>query len=116
MNSTRLAVWISIVALAIATLSYRAASKTDRTPKSTSVLFITGGDSSYWKLAASGAEEAARQYKVDLEVKLPTQGHEEQSEVLAKLSASEVDGVAISPERRNFKTKSLEAYPRKYIS
>ncbi|MGL4514423.1 MAG: substrate-binding domain-containing protein [Lacipirellulaceae bacterium] len=98
MNTTRASVWISVVALAVAILSYRAA--TQQAPAQTKparVLFLAGGDSSFWQLTAEGAKAAAKQFDVELTVQLPKGGQAEQSERLAAVSAKDFDGVAVSP-------------------
>jgi len=71
MNATRISVWISVVALAVAILSYRAAIQATPPSKSARVLFLAGGESPFWQLTAAGAKAAAEQYKVKLTVHLP---------------------------------------------
>ena len=97
MDRTRVAVWISIAALAVATLSFRAANRSSNETESARVLFITGGDGPFWQLSAAGAVAAAEQYNVDLTVELPTEGDDEQSNVLKAATPAKYDGVAISP-------------------
>ena len=98
MNATRASVWISVIALAVATLSYRSANR-PAAPQSkpARVLFLAGGDSPFWQLTAAGAKAAAQEYNVKLAVQLPTRGVAEQTERLADVSAAEFDGVAVSP-------------------
>lgn len=97
MNTTRASVWISLVALTVAILSYRTATQTAPISKPARVLFLAGGDSPFWQLTAAGAKAAAQQFDVELTVQLPTKGQTEQSERLAGVSAEEFDCVAVSP-------------------
>lgn len=97
MNTTRTSVWISVFALAVATLSYRAATQPTPPSNPARVLFLAGGDSPFWQLTAAGARAAAEQHDVTLTVQLPTRGEAEQTERLVSVSAEEFDGVAVSP-------------------
>lgn len=98
MSTTRLAIWVGVVALAVATLGYVYSNRPPtESSEQTSILFVTGGDSPYWQLIAAGAKEAAQSYNVDLQLKLPTRGYEEQNEIFEAVTAGEVDGVAVSP-------------------
>jgi ribose transport system substrate-binding protein len=98
MNTTRASVWISVLALAVAILSYRAATQSTPTSKPPArVLFLAGGDSPFWQLTAAGARAAAEQFKVKLDVQLPKRGQAEQTEQLAAVSPDKFDGVAVSP-------------------
>jgi len=113
MNATRISVWISVVALAVAILSYRAAIQATPPSKSARVLFLAGGESPFWQLTAAGAKAAAEQYKVKLTVHLPKRGSAEQSERLAGVSAEEFDGVAVSPSAPQDQGAALRDMARK---
>lgn len=114
MNTTRASVWISVVALFVAILSYRAATQ-QAPPKSkpARVLFLAGGDSPFWQLTAAGAKAAAAQFDVKLSVQLPRGGQSEQSERLKNVSSEEFDGVAISPRAPQDQSPALRDLAKK---
>ena len=97
MSTTRLAVWIGVAALAVATLSYVMVLRSTPEPENVRVMFIPGGNTPFWQLTVAGAEAAAEEYGVQLSVTLPEGGHEQQSKILEKIAPDEFDGVAISP-------------------
>lgn len=70
-----------------------------KTNKTTRAVFVTGGSDDFWKLTAKGAEAAAKEHNVELEVKMPSQaeGADEQMRIMIALQDSEIDGCAVSP-------------------
>lgn len=107
MDRTRLAVWLSVAALAIATLSYRNATRSEPQAEPARVLFMTGGSGPFWQLTAAGAAAAAKRYNVDLRVELPERGQVQQVELLGSFKPTEYDGVAISPRAPKLQNEVL---------
>jgi len=97
MKNTRLAVWISVAALVIASLIFIRSTRPTPDPENVRVMFIPGGNTPFWQLAVAGAEAAAKRYKIQLSVTLPEGGHQQQSEILEKIAPNQFDGIAISP-------------------
>ncbi len=59
--------------------------------------YVTNGIASFWVIAERGAETAARDLDVDVEVVKPPKGVGDQKRMVQDLLARGVDGVAISP-------------------
>lgn len=97
MNNTRLAVWISVAALVIASLSYIRGNRSTPDPEIVRVMFIPGGNTSFWRLTVAGAEAAAEEYGIQLTVTIPEGGNQQQSKLLENISPKKFDGVAVSP-------------------
>ncbi|MCO6045465.1 substrate-binding domain-containing protein [Aeoliella sp. ICT_H6.2] len=101
MASKNRQVWIG--ALLIAALGvawYRSQVYSGPPPKDRpQLILMTGGSSPYWQLIANGAEASAKANNADLEVKLLENDEdvEGQIKLLAKMEATEADGVALSP-------------------
>lgn len=70
-----------------------------RSVVSSKVAFVTGGPDDYWLLTAAGAQKAAREFNMDLELMIPEKSEDlsSQMQVLTKLEPSKLAGVAISP-------------------
>ncbi|TWT77766.1 D-allose-binding periplasmic protein precursor [Posidoniimonas polymericola] len=73
------------------------------------LVLVTGGSSPYWQLLAKGAVAAADELDADLELKIPADDEDakQQTELLVKVHASEVDGVAISPLEAEGQTRLI---------
>jgi len=97
MKNTRFAVWISVAALVVASLSFIRSTQTTPDPENVRVMFIPGGNTPFWQLTVAGAKAAAERYKIQLSVTLPEGGHQQQSEILKKIAPNQFDGIAISP-------------------
>lgn len=92
---------LALVAIGAA-IWYRSSVMVDpiaKSNKTTRAVFVTGGSEDFWKLTAKGAEAAARDHDVELEVKMPTkaEGADEQMRIMIALQDSEYDGCAVSP-------------------
>lgn len=63
------------------------------------VAFITGGPGDYWQAAIAGAQAAADELGIDLDVRSPStpEGYEEQMQMLSVAGSSDADAVAVSP-------------------
>ncbi|MEQ8208951.1 MAG: substrate-binding domain-containing protein [Lacipirellulaceae bacterium] len=77
--------------------------------KTTRAVFVTGGSDDFWKLTAKGAEAAAKEHNVELEVKMPSQaeGADEQMRIMIALQDSEIDGCAVSPLDADSQTRLI---------
>lgn len=63
------------------------------------VTIVTGGSGPYWQLVEGGARDAADEFKIELTVLHPEaeENVQQQSDLLKKIDANAVDGVAVSP-------------------
>lgn len=61
------------------------------------VAYITNGVASFWDVAEKGAQAAARDHNVRLEIYMPTDGVAEQKRVIEDLLIKGISGIAISP-------------------
>ncbi len=59
--------------------------------------FVTNGIASFWVIADKGANAAAEEFDVDVEVMMPSDGPAGQRRLVQDLLARGVDGIAISP-------------------
>ncbi len=70
----------------------------DSLDKKPLVGFITNGIASFWVIAAKGAEDAAKEYDVEVEVLMPPDGTAaDQRRMAQDLLARGADGIAITP-------------------
>lgn len=97
MQTKRIAIWLIVAAIAVATFSYISATRETPTTERARVLFVTGGESPFWRLTAAGATAAAEHHQVDLTTELPSGGQQQQNEILKAMDPKDFDGVAISP-------------------
>jgi hypothetical protein len=74
------------------------------------VAIVTGGSGPYWQIAVKGAQAAAKEFNVNLRVESPPDAENlpEQTEILEKLAASDVRGVALSPVDAEGQTKLID--------
>lgn len=61
------------------------------------VAFVTNGIADFWVIAEKGARDAAAEFDVNLEVRMPPNGIVDQKRMVQDLLAQGVDGIAISP-------------------
>ncbi|RMG40115.1 MAG: sugar ABC transporter substrate-binding protein [Planctomycetota bacterium] len=61
------------------------------------VAFVTNGIADFWVIAEKGARDAAAEFDVNLEVRMPPNGIADQKRMVQDLLAQGVDGIAISP-------------------
>lgn len=66
-------------------------------PDEPTVAFVTNGIASFWVIAEVGARQAAEDYNVNLEVRMPPNGIGDQKRMMEELQTLEVDGIAVSP-------------------
>jgi ribose transport system substrate-binding protein len=99
MSSRLLFIAVGVLAVGViaATSIRRIAEPTSRSGPPPKILFVTGGDSPYWKLTIAGARSGASDHGADLTVVAPVGGTNQQIEALRKSMGSSVDGVALSP-------------------
>jgi len=75
--------------------------KEDETPTADgdkpTVAYVTNGIASFWVIAAKGAQDAAEEFDVHLEVRMPPKGTADQKQMVQDLLTLGVDGIAISP-------------------
>ncbi len=66
--------------------------------KKVKVVLVTNNMSDFWKIVERGAMDAAKDFDVDVDVLLPTQGtFAEQKRILEDVAVSGVDGLSVSP-------------------
>jgi len=62
------------------------------------VAFVTNQIAEFWNIAKAGAEDAEKEFGVNVEVRMPSEGNAVvQKSVLEDLMNSNVDGIAVSP-------------------
>jgi len=66
-------------------------------PGDVKVAFVTNGIASFWDVAEKGAKDAGREFGVDVDVRMPPNGAEDQKRMLEDLLVKGVDGIAVSP-------------------
>ena len=62
-----------------------------------SVAFVTNGIASFWDVAEKGAKDAATEFGVTVDVRMPPNGAEDQKRMLEDLLVRGVRGIAVSP-------------------
>lgn len=100
MDKNRKTFILAAILAAIAVAWYRMEVFSDQAsgPKP-NVVVVTGGSGQFWQLIGKGAEAAAKDINVKLDVRMP-EGDEDlhgQTQLLSGINLDEVDGVAISP-------------------
>lgn len=83
-------------------------SEPPRAPKPQLVL-LTGGSGPYWQTTIRGAEAAARELDVELQIEAPeeSEDYKAQLAVLEKLELPGIDGIAISPVNAEQQTDAI---------
>lgn len=73
------------------------------------IVFVTGGSGPYWQLTSLGAQAAAQEQGVDLDIKMPSGDEDigEQTQILVKLHPEELGGVAVSPLNAEGQTRLI---------
>jgi ribose transport system substrate-binding protein len=64
---------------------------------SVTVAFVTNGIASFWDVAEKGAKDAGTKFGVNVDVRMPPNGAEDQKRMLEDLLVSGVKGIAVSP-------------------
>ncbi len=59
--------------------------------------YVTNGVTSFWQIAKVGAEHAARDFDVEVTVRMPAEGISDQKRMVQDLLTVGIDGIAISP-------------------
>ena len=82
-----------------------------------SLILVTGGSSPYWQLLAKGAEAAAEDKGADLQLKLLENDEDvkAQTTLIAKLDATGVDGIALSPLNASQQTRFINELALKTV-
>lgn len=102
--------WIIALVVLAAAVWFRTQTADQAAPGSTPhVTFITGGSGPYWQATVDGANAAAQEHDVALEVRMPrgAENLDEQMQLLARCAASKPDGVAISPVSAEELTRAM---------
>ena len=86
------------------------------TPSTTEskVLLVTSGPGPYWEAVQAGAEAAAKELNVNVEVRMPKQREslEGQMQILSTLTPSDWEGIAISPLDAEQQTRLINQLAR----
>lgn len=88
---------VSPLALLFACGGDTAAGPDDGAGDAPRVAFVTNGVADFWVFAERGAERAAREFGVEVDVRMPANGAADQQRIVEELLAAGVDGLAISP-------------------
>lgn len=65
--------------------------------KAVKVAWVTNGIADFWTIGEKGANDAARDVKCEVIVRMPAKGVTDQKRMIEELLVQQVDGVAISP-------------------
>ena len=83
--------------------------------KEPTVAFVTNGVASFWVLAQAGANQAAEDLDINVDVRMPD-GLVDQNRIIEDLLVNDVLGIAISPiDGVNQNTKLNEAAARTHL-
>src|SRR3954462_8613507 len=64
--------------------------------------FVTNNASEFWKIAAAGVHKYEKEAKVQVDIKMPSNGTtEEQNQILENLASQGYDGIAVSVSAPN---------------
>lgn len=83
-----------------------------RTGPPPKLVLVTGGSGPYWQAMVSGAEQAAKDQGAELQVMMP-EGEEnvaQQTELITKINAKEIDGLAVSPLDADKQTRLIDHF------
>jgi ribose transport system substrate-binding protein len=61
------------------------------------VAYVTNGIDPFWTIAAKGAQKAAVEFDVDIDIQMPAEGVGDQKRIVQNLLTRNIDGIAISP-------------------
>jgi len=61
------------------------------------VAYVTNGIDPFWTIAAKGAQKAAAELDVDVDIQMPAEGVGDQKRIVQNLLTRGIDGIAISP-------------------
>jgi ribose transport system substrate-binding protein len=92
----RLSLIASLAALALGGASLLAGCKTQESPSTPRLAFVTNGIASFWTIAKFGAEAAGQQLGVKVSVHMPAEGIVDQKRIVEDLITRGIDGIAIS--------------------
>ncbi len=121
MEGRRAAVWGLILVAVVAVGWYRSSILADPAgPRTTRLAFVTGGSDPYWQLAVRGAQRAAEDHDVQLQMHVLSQaeGIAEQIKTLVGLldaEESQLDGVAVSPLNPTTQTLLINRLAERYF-
>lgn len=66
-------------------------------PKVVKLAFVTNNASEFWKIAAAGVHKYEKESKIQVDIKMPSNGTtEEQNQILENLASQGYDGIAVS--------------------
>jgi ribose transport system substrate-binding protein len=83
--------WILLASLALV------ASGCKKDDGKITVGYVTNGIDPFWTIAEKGAKDAAPKFDVNVEVRMPPKGVDDQKRMVQELLASGIKGIAISP-------------------
>ena len=74
-----------------------AAKAVEEAPKIVKLAFVTNNASEFWKIAAAGVHKYEKESKVQVDIKMPSNGTtEEQNQILENLASQGYDAIAVS--------------------
>lgn len=91
-----ISVYLLPLLLLASVISSGCAKKEGTTSGNIRIAYITNGVASFWTIAKSGAEAAARELGVNVSVHMPAEGIVDQKRIVEDLLIRGVDGIAIS--------------------
>lgn len=112
MNGSHKTVWV-LVAIALVSAGWFRLQTMEGGPTKPqqvpTIVFLTGGSGPYWQLTSLGAEAAAAELGVELDIKMPSGDEDigEQTQMLVKLKPDNLGGVAVSPLNAEGQTRLI---------
>jgi ribose transport system substrate-binding protein len=83
--------------LVLACVAIASCNRSEQSTKPVKVAFVTNNSSEFWKIAEAGVRKYEQEGKVQVDVKLPTNGTpEEQNQILENLASQGYDAIAVS--------------------
>jgi ribose transport system substrate-binding protein len=79
------------------------------------VAFVTNGVASFWDVAKKGALAAGIDFDVNVEIRMPPSGVDDQNRMVQTLLANKIDGIAISPIDPDNQAEILEEASKRTI-
>ncbi len=116
MSPQRIALLVLAGVALIAAVGYRLSVFREPPPPPTAkVAFVTGGSGPYWQLTVAGAESAAADHDVELQVEMPSDSEsiEQQMAILERISRAEFGGIALSPLDADGQTRLINGLVRR---
>ena len=86
-----------LIAISLALMSYGCGGDGEQAGSKVRVAYVTNGIDPFWTIAAKGAQKAAAELGVGVDIQMPAEGVGDQKRIVQNLLTRGIDGIAISP-------------------